>query len=125
MNTSTNNSSNEAENSNKSKPLLCTVNKVRAKVLEIQYLAMICETIGFHCFTEFMPHCNQFKIQLYDGRWSVGREAIETEFYIDNEEKSIDKANSVIYQLKSIIKKRKFNYEALVQVENVSYSYRF
>ena len=119
------NNSVQEQSGNISKPLLCTVNKVRAKVLEIQYLAMICETLGFHCFTEFMPHCNLFKIQLYDGKWSVGREAIETEFYVDNKEKSIDRANEVIYQLKSIIKKNKINYEELMQVENVSYSYRF
>jgi hypothetical protein len=113
------------EPSNSTKPVLCTVIKIRSKILEIQYLSMICETIGFHCFTEFLPHCNLFKIQLYDGEWKVGREAIETEFYIDNKQKSIDKANNVIYQLKTIIKKQKINYEELMQVENVSYAYRF
>ena len=117
--------SENTEPSNSTKPVLCTVNKVRSKILEIQYLSMICQTIGFDCFTEFMPHCNQFKVQLYDGKWAVGREAIETYFYIDNEEKSIDKANNVIYQLKSIIKKSKIDYEQLMQIENVSYSYRF
>lgn len=99
--------------------------KIRSKVVEIQYLAMICETIGFHCFTEFIPHCNLFKINLYDGEWKVGRESIEAEFYIDNEEKTIEKANSVIYQLKHIIKKSKINYEKLIQVENISYNYHF
>jgi hypothetical protein len=117
--------SENTEPSNSTKPVLCTVIKIRSKILEIQYLAMICETIGFHCFTEFMPHCNQFKVQLYDGKWKTGRESIDTEFYIDNEERSLDKANNVIFQLKSIIKKSKIDYEQLMQIENVSYSYRF
>lgn len=125
MNTETKTTDNLTDTGNCLKPLLCTVIKVRSKVLEIQYLSMICETIGFDCFTEFMPQVNKFKVQLYDGKWSVGREAIETEFYIDNEEKSLDKANSVIYQLKSIIKKQKINYEELMHVENVYYTYRF
>lgn len=99
--------------------------KIRSKILEITYLAMLCETIGFHCFVSYSPHVNQCNIMLHDGKWKSRGKSINTEFYLNDDKKTLSKADRVIYQLKSILKKNKINYEQLMQVERIEYDYTF
>jgi hypothetical protein len=99
--------------------------KIHKKILEIQYLAIICKLSQYDCFTQYNAHVNTFDVRLYNGSWNRDSQSIDTSFKIDNSKHSLEKADSVIYQLKSIIKKKGIDYENLLQEERISYHYRF
>ncbi|CAD0220368.1 hypothetical protein [Chryseobacterium sp. JV274] len=99
--------------------------KIRSKICEIQYLSMLCKTIGFDCFTDFAAHVNQFSVSLHNGKWNRDSQPIKTEFYVEDSHHPLQKADSVIYQLKQILKKNKINYSELIEVERIEIDYRF
>lgn len=99
--------------------------KIRSKICEIQYLAMLCNECSFHCFTRFSPHVNRFNVDLHNGKWNKDNECIITEFVVEDTKHSIEKADSVIYQLKSILKKNEIDYSQLIEVERIEIDYRF
>jgi len=77
---------------------------IRKKILEITKLAMVCETKGSHCFIEYSAHVNWFTVRIFDGKWDSAKTPKIVEFYLYDDTAS-SKADSVIRQLKSIIKK--------------------
>lgn len=87
--------------------------EIRIKICEIQYLAILCQKVIIHCFTRFSPHVNRFSIDIYDGEWSKDGEYIQTDFSVEDTKQSIEKADCVIQQLKSILKKGKIDYAEL------------
>lgn len=99
--------------------------KIRSKICEIQYLAMLCKEQNYHCFTEFSAHVNMFNIRLYNGKWTSDKGSIRAEFSVTDSEYALGKADSVIYQLKSILKKEKIDYSELMEIERIEIDYRF
>ena len=99
--------------------------KVRAKIIEIQYLALLCEEIGYYCFTNYSPHVNQFEVRLHSVEKSYTKGEIRTEFYVKGNEYSIEKCNNVIYQLKSLLKKKTVDYSKLYKEERIEIDYVF
>lgn len=99
--------------------------KIRAKICEIQFLAMLCQEVGFDCFTRYHAHVNKFEVSLNFGKWSRDSQKTDTEFHVNDSKFSLEKSDSVIYQLKSILKKGNIDYSELIQVERIEIDYIF
>jgi len=98
--------------------------KIKSKILEIQFLAMQCTELGHHCFTNYAGHINKFSIDLHEGEWESNSEPLTQDFKVEDSEESLEKAHRIIYQLRFFLRKKKINYERLIQIERVSYDYR-
>lgn len=99
--------------------------KVRAKITEIIYLAMLCEEIGYYCFINYQAHVNKFEVRLHDNHEKWDDKPITTEFYIKGSDYELNKCNNVIYQLKSILRKNKVDYNKLYEIERIEIDYVF
>lgn len=89
--------------------------KIRSKICEIQFLSMLCQELGFDCFTRYHANVNSFEISLNFGKWSRDSKKADTEFYIDDSGACLEKADAIIYQLKSILKKGNIDYSELLK----------
>jgi len=99
--------------------------KIRAKITEITYLAMLCEEIGFYCFVSFQAHVNQFSVKLHSVKKSYVKGEISTRFYLSDERYALEQCNSILYQLKSLLKKNKVDYSKLYEQERIEIDYVF
>jgi hypothetical protein len=99
--------------------------KIKSKILEIQFLAMQCTELGQDCFTQYSAHVNMFSIDLHDGKWSFQSKPIAQEFSVDDSKKSLEKADRILYQLRRVVRKKGIDLERLIQIEEVSFKYRF
>lgn len=99
--------------------------KIRSKINEIMFLSILLKDINFDCFVSFEAHINQISIRLFDGLWKSSKEPISIDFGISDHKTSLDKADRVIWQLKSILKKHSIDYSTLIQIERIEIDYTF
>ena len=76
--------------------------KIRAKILEITNLAILCEEIDFHVFTRFAGHVNLFETRLYDGKWESDKDFIDINFYLTDSD-ALYQCDDIISRLTKII----------------------
>lgn len=93
------------------------IKELRQKIVEIMYLSMICEKMGYHCFIEYSPHVSKVRFQLYYGEWIDGLEPDETEIELDCPEEEIEseieKVNKVGDELKTTLENLGIDYLSL------------
>ena len=78
------------------------IDKIKLKVLEIQYLAVLCEEHGQHCFANYSPHVPVFNVSIHKGKWTKDHdpyETLDTTIYFEERQEYLDLAEQVVTQL--------------------------